>query len=113
MRERKPMNEKKDPAPMSALRSMGRALAHLGAIWNDASLWDEAEALLDRLPESIEQDQSFDVISGSVAFFLKIGLHAWSSGMPFANAAKQSFNIGRRQSLRGGVLRQKDRTNDN
>jgi type 2 lantibiotic biosynthesis protein LanM len=41
------------------------ALAHLGAIWNDTSLWDEAEALLDRLPESIDLDQAFDVISGS------------------------------------------------
>jgi type 2 lantibiotic biosynthesis protein LanM len=40
-------------------------LAHLGALWQDTSLWAEAEAIVSWLPELIAVDESLDVISGS------------------------------------------------
>ncbi|HYI13127.1 MAG TPA: type 2 lanthipeptide synthetase LanM family protein [Thermoanaerobaculia bacterium] len=40
-------------------------LAHLGRLWNDAALLDEAESYARRLPKLIEQDDLLDLIVGS------------------------------------------------
>ena len=40
-------------------------LAHLAVLWDDASLLAEAESLVEILPDLIERDESFDVLSGS------------------------------------------------
>jgi type 2 lantibiotic biosynthesis protein LanM len=39
--------------------------AHLGALWNDPSLYADAEAIVSRLPALIEQDAYLDVVLGS------------------------------------------------
>ncbi|HYC91111.1 MAG TPA: type 2 lanthipeptide synthetase LanM family protein [Thermoanaerobaculia bacterium] len=41
------------------------ALAHLGRLWNDAALLDEAESYARLLPELIAQDELLDVVAGS------------------------------------------------
>lgn len=41
------------------------ALTHLGVIWSDTELLDEAKALVDRLPSLIERDEHIDVIGGA------------------------------------------------
>ncbi|HEX3641768.1 MAG TPA: type 2 lanthipeptide synthetase LanM, partial [Ktedonobacteraceae bacterium] len=40
-------------------------LSHLGTLWNDATLYREAEELVQLLPDAIAQDQLFDVIAGA------------------------------------------------
>jgi type 2 lantibiotic biosynthesis protein LanM len=40
-------------------------LTHLGALWDDPGLWDAAEAIVAWLPEAIDQDRNFDIISGA------------------------------------------------
>jgi type 2 lantibiotic biosynthesis protein LanM len=40
-------------------------LAHLGRLWNDDALLDEAESYARRLPELIAQDEMLDLIAGS------------------------------------------------
>lgn len=46
--------------------------AHLGVLWNDTSLLDAAEALLDPIEESIGNDPLFDVIGGAAGCILAI-----------------------------------------
>ncbi len=41
------------------------ALAHLGALWGEPALLDEAEALVATLPTLVEKDENLDVIGGS------------------------------------------------
>ncbi len=41
------------------------ALSHLSVLWNDASLLEELEEVIERLPELIEQDEDLDVVGGS------------------------------------------------
>jgi type 2 lantibiotic biosynthesis protein LanM len=40
-------------------------LSHLGTLWNDPALYQEAEELVQLLPDAIAQDQIFDVIGGA------------------------------------------------
>jgi len=40
-------------------------LSHLGALWREAELLNEAEALVATLPSSIEQDEYLDIIGGA------------------------------------------------
>jgi type 2 lantibiotic biosynthesis protein LanM len=40
-------------------------LSHLGALWNDQALYEEAEEAVKLLPDAIAQDQAFDVMLGS------------------------------------------------
>lgn len=40
-------------------------LSHLGTLWNDPALYQEAEELVQLLPSAIAQDQLFDVIGGA------------------------------------------------
>jgi type 2 lantibiotic biosynthesis protein LanM len=39
-------------------------LTHLAALWNQPGLLAEAEAIVDRLPDLVEQDKQLDIISG-------------------------------------------------
>ncbi len=41
------------------------ALTHLGALWDDATLLDEAEDIVSALPPLIGEDTSFDIIGGA------------------------------------------------
>lgn len=41
------------------------ALAHLGRLWNDDALLDEAESYVERLPELIANDDMLDLVVGS------------------------------------------------
>lgn len=41
------------------------ALAHLGKLWNDTSLFDEAERVVNRLRELIDDDEYLDVLGGA------------------------------------------------
>jgi type 2 lantibiotic biosynthesis protein LanM len=45
-------------------------LTHLGALWNRADLLDEAEKCLEGLPEMIDKDRVFDIISGTAGCLL-------------------------------------------
>lgn len=47
-------------------------LTHLGNLWHEPALWDEAEEMVARLPELIEQDQSQDIISGTAGCLLAL-----------------------------------------
>ena len=40
-------------------------LAHLGSLWDDPALFEEAEDLARRLPDLIEDDETLDIIGGS------------------------------------------------
>ncbi len=52
------------------------ALTHLGVLWNDAALLDEAEALALRLGPEIERDEHSDIIVGAAGFLMALlGLH--------------------------------------
>ena len=48
------------------------ALSSLGVIWSDTSLVDEAEAVLELLPDLIARDQALDVIGGSAGCALAL-----------------------------------------
>lgn len=39
--------------------------AHLGTLWNEPALFDEAKAIVKFLPEFIERDEDFDIVGGS------------------------------------------------
>jgi type 2 lantibiotic biosynthesis protein LanM len=41
------------------------ALTHLGQLWNEPALLNEAEDVVGRLPELVEKDQELDIIAGS------------------------------------------------
>ncbi|MGH2510402.1 MAG: type 2 lanthipeptide synthetase LanM, partial [Ktedonobacteraceae bacterium] len=45
-------------------------LTHLGSLWHEPTLWNEAEELVDLLPELIPQDQKKDIISGAAGCLL-------------------------------------------
>lgn len=65
--------EKKDSHYIGAFAGWGAriyALTHLGKLWHEPALWDEAEEMVARLPELIEQDQSKDIISGTAGCLL-------------------------------------------
>jgi type 2 lantibiotic biosynthesis protein LanM len=40
-------------------------LSHLGTLWNEPTLWVEAEAIVKLLPGLIEEDKAFDIIDGA------------------------------------------------
>jgi type 2 lantibiotic biosynthesis protein LanM len=41
------------------------AFSHLGVLWHDPALLDEAERILDRLPALIDRDETLDVVGGA------------------------------------------------
>jgi type 2 lantibiotic biosynthesis protein LanM len=47
-------------------------LAHLGRLWNEPGLLDEAERLAGRLPDLVEKDETFDLIAGSAGAILAL-----------------------------------------
>ncbi|HEX3560522.1 MAG TPA: type 2 lanthipeptide synthetase LanM family protein [Pyrinomonadaceae bacterium] len=40
-------------------------LAHLGRLWDEPSLWDEADEMVERVSALVERDDTFDIINGS------------------------------------------------
>lgn len=49
----------------SGIGSFIYLLSHLGTLWNDQALYEEAEEVVELLPDAIAQDQTFDVMLGS------------------------------------------------
>lgn len=49
----------------SGISSFIYLLSHLGTIWNDPALYQEAEELVLLLPDAIAQDRLFDVVAGA------------------------------------------------
>lgn len=47
-------------------------LSHLGQLWAEPALWDEAEQTVPLLAELIEQDQTYDIISGTAGCLLAL-----------------------------------------
>ncbi len=47
-------------------------LTHLGVLWNRAGLLDEAEKSLEGLPEMIDKDRVFDIITGTAGCLLAV-----------------------------------------
>src|SRR5205085_1109044 len=50
------------------------ALAHLGTLWREPRLFEEAQEIVSLLPCLIERDESFDIVSGSAGCIA--GLHS-------------------------------------
>ncbi len=64
------------------------ALTHLGVLWNDPTLLLEAEKFVEHLPELIEQDTVFDLLSGSVGCILSLlALHQVTQSPAVLDAA--------------------------
>jgi type 2 lantibiotic biosynthesis protein LanM len=43
-------------------------LTHLGQLWREPVLWEEAEELIASLPEGIARDQAFDIMAGAAGY---------------------------------------------
>ncbi len=86
-------------------------LAHLGRLWNDDALLDEAESYARRLPELIAQDEMLDLIAGSAGAIcslaaLKRGVGSDATLMAcgerlLAKAEPQQRGLGWRMPLAG------------
>ncbi|MGD2071357.1 MAG: type 2 lanthipeptide synthetase LanM family protein, partial [Gemmatimonadota bacterium] len=48
------------------------ALTHLGVLWRDGELLDQAESFLDRLPEEVARDEVLDLGAGSAGCLLSL-----------------------------------------
>lgn len=60
--------QKPEFAGVGAFQGLGAfiyLLSHLGALWNDPALFQEAEEIVKLLPEGISQDEMIDVVGGS------------------------------------------------
>lgn len=56
------------PMPIGAFHGWGGVVytfTHLGVLWDQPDLLDEANRLVERLPMLVEQDERFDIISGA------------------------------------------------
>ena len=52
-------------------------LSHLGTLWNDSTLYQEAEEIIKLLPDAISKDEMIDVIAGSAGCIAALlSLHA-------------------------------------
>lgn len=58
------------PGAFDGLSSTIYLLAHLGSLWHEPALWDEAEEMVEFLPELIEHDRANDIISGAAGCLL-------------------------------------------
>lgn len=68
-------NEKISIRTLSAFQGIGSLVylySHLGRIWKRADLLDKAEALLSAIDPLIEEDERFDIISGSAGTLLAL-----------------------------------------
>ncbi len=54
-------------------------LTHLGSLWRQPGLLAEAEEIVERLPNLIEQDDQFDLVAGAAGCIGSlIGLYRWA-----------------------------------
>jgi type 2 lantibiotic biosynthesis protein LanM len=60
------------PGAFNGLGSPIYLLAHLGPLWNEPALLDEAERLAARVPELIEKDEMFDLMAGAAGTILAL-----------------------------------------
>jgi type 2 lantibiotic biosynthesis protein LanM len=58
------------PGAFDGLGSTIYLLAHLGSLWQEPALWDEAEEMAGQLPALIAQDHANDIISGAAGCLL-------------------------------------------
>jgi type 2 lantibiotic biosynthesis protein LanM len=73
------------------LASIIYVLTHLGVLWTEQHLLDEAAELAEKLPPLISHDKSLDVIYGSAGCMLSLlGLHAVHPAPDVMDAAVQS-----------------------
>ncbi len=63
-----------DPSigPFDGLGSFIYLLTHLGRLWNEPALFQEAEDLIERLPAFIAKDNQLDIIGGSAGCILSL-----------------------------------------
>lgn len=65
-------------------------LTHLGILWNDLKLLDEAESLVEILPNLIKKDDKLDIISGSAGCIASLlGLYRYRPSESILNVAIQ------------------------
>lgn len=69
--------QKKDPLDLSVgafdgLGSVIYLLTHLGVLWNEPALLQEAEELIEHLPALIAKDEHLDIINGSAGCILSL-----------------------------------------
>lgn len=65
-------------------------LAHLGVLWREPALFAEAGEIVARLPELIEQDESFDIVGGAAGCIAGLNsLYAVAPVAPVLAAAVQ------------------------
>ncbi|PYS92812.1 MAG: type 2 lantipeptide synthetase LanM, partial [Acidobacteria bacterium] len=65
-------------------------LAHLAVLWREPALLDEASEMVARLPELIEQDESFDIVGGAAGCIAGlISLHAVAPASQVVTCAVQ------------------------
>jgi type 2 lantibiotic biosynthesis protein LanM len=52
-------------SPFEGVGAIVYLLSHLGAIWNEPSMYEEAEEIVQLFPDMIAQDETYDLIGGS------------------------------------------------
>lgn len=63
---------------------------HLGVLWEDAKLLDQAESFVQHIPPLIEQDNQLDIIGGAAgAIGVLLGLYAHRPSPPILETARQ------------------------
>jgi type 2 lantibiotic biosynthesis protein LanM len=71
MTRKEPGNEThRRPGAFDGLGSTIYLLTHLGSLWHEPARWDEAEEMVELLPELIGQDHTNDIISGAAGCLL-------------------------------------------
>jgi type 2 lantibiotic biosynthesis protein LanM len=70
------------------------ALAHLGRLWNDAALLDEAQSYAERLPDLIRDDEYLDLIAGAAGCICS--LDALAEARPSSSLDRMMFACGER-----------------
>ncbi|QRK04683.1 type 2 lantipeptide synthetase LanM family protein [Archangium violaceum] len=81
-------------------------LSHLGTLWNEPALLEEAHAVVERLQPLIERDDAFDVVAGAagcIASLLSLNARAPSARTLEAARACGERLVARAQPMKKGV----------
>jgi type 2 lantibiotic biosynthesis protein LanM len=79
-------------------------LTHLGALWNDQTLLEEAQQVVERLPDLIERDDCLDIIGGAAGCIG--GLLCLHRCAPSARTLAAAAQCGERLLARAQILEQ-------